>query len=317
MATVLSENTKAILLLTAPLIVGRGGHSRELLKPREYQQLAAHLQALGKQPADLLTGDTDLRRACSAIVDEARLARLLDRGFLLTQAIEQWHKRALWIVSRADADYPRRLKMRLRERAPAVLYGCGDKALLDRGGLAVIGSRHVDESLTRYTLDIGALAAQAGRAVVSGGARGIDQAAMHGALEHGGRVVGVLANNLERTAMQRDQRNWLHEQRLVLVSPFDPRAGFNAGNAMQRNKLIYAFADAALVVNSDLEKGGTWAGAVEQLERYRHVPVYVRGKGAQPPAFAALRDKGARVWPEPEAAEDLAALACVKPCGSC
>ena len=36
---------------------------------------------------------------------------------------------------------------------------------------------------------------------------------------------------------------------------------------MQRNKLIYALADAALVVNSDYEKGGTWAGAVEQLER--------------------------------------------------
>jgi predicted Rossmann fold nucleotide-binding protein DprA/Smf involved in DNA uptake len=60
--------------------------------------------------------------------------------------------------------------------------------------------------------------------------------------------------------------------------------GFNVGHAMQRNKLIYALADAALVVTSDFEKGGTWAGAIEQLEKLRFVPVFVRnganaGKG--------------------------------------
>jgi predicted Rossmann fold nucleotide-binding protein DprA/Smf involved in DNA uptake len=31
-------------------------------------------------------------------------------------------------------------------------------------------------------------------------------------------------------------------------------AGFNVGNAMQRNKLIYALADASLMVSSDLNK---------------------------------------------------------------
>ena len=48
---------------------------------------------------------------------------------------------------------------------------------------------------------------------------------------------------------------------------------------MQRNKLIYALADAALVVSSDYEKGGTWAGAVEQLEKLQFVPVYIRSNG--------------------------------------
>jgi predicted Rossmann fold nucleotide-binding protein DprA/Smf involved in DNA uptake len=83
---------------------------------------------------------------------------------------------------------------------------------------------------------------------VSGGARGIDQAAMRGALEAGGKVTGVLADSLEKTAMNRDHRSMLMEGQLVLVSPYDLSAGFNVGNAMQRNKLIYAFADAALVV---------------------------------------------------------------------
>ncbi len=309
MARSLSQNTQAILLLTAPLIVGRGRPSCDLLKPREYQQLARHLRDLGRQPADLLTSEAaELRHTCKGIVAETRLDQLLGRGFLLSQAIEHWQQRSIWVISRADPDYPRRLKARLRDSAPAVIYGCGNRALLSSGGLAVVGSRHVDKTLLDYTAQVGQLAARAGRTIISGGAKGIDQAAMRGVLEGGGNAVGVLANNLERTAMQRDHRNLLRDERLVLVSPFDPGAGFNAGNAMSRNKLIYALADAALVVNADLKKGGTWAGAVEQLDKFGFVPVYLRSTGTQPSAFDALRLKGAMPWPNLADAESFEAI---------
>ena len=38
--------------------------------------------------------------------------------------------------------------------------------------------------------------------------------------------------------------------RLVLVSSYDPSARFNVGHAMQRNKAIYALAEAALIVDA-------------------------------------------------------------------
>jgi predicted Rossmann fold nucleotide-binding protein DprA/Smf involved in DNA uptake len=114
-----------------------------------------------------------------------------------------------------------------------------------------------------------------------------------------------MADSLERAVMNREQRDMIVGGRLTLVSPYDPRAGFNVGNAMQRNKVIYALADAALVVNSDMGKGGTWAGAVEQLDKLHLVPVYVRSTGNQPPAFAALQKKGALPWPNPADAEAL------------
>lgn len=301
MTPALSLNTQAILLLTAPLIAGRGAQAAELLSPGEYKRLARHLREMQNQPADLLSlGASDLMRACRPAVEESRLQRLLGRGFLLSQVIEHWQARAIWVVSRADSDYPRRMKARLREDAPAVLYGCGDIRLLETGGLAVVGSRQVDEGLIDYTMAIGRLAANTGKTIVSGGAKGIDQAAMRGALETGGKAVGVLADSLDKMAMNREHRSLLMDGMLALVSPYDPSAGFNVGNAMQRNKYIYALADASMVVSSDFNKGGTWAGAAEQLDKFHFVPVYVRSTGEISKGVKALRDKGALPWPDPQ-----------------
>ena len=305
MTPTLSPNTQAILLLTAPLIAGRGTSSSELLTPGEYKRLARHLLEIQRQPADLVSPDAShLLRACQPVIEEARMQRLLGRGFLLSQVIEHWQARAIWVVSRADAEYPRRLKSRLREDAPAVLYGCGDIGLLGSGGLAVVGSRHVDESLINYTMNVGRLAAQSGRMIVSGGAKGIDQAAMRGAL----KVTGILADSLEKTTMNREHRNLILDGQLVLISPYDPSAGFNVGHAMQRNKLIYALSDASLIVSSDLNKGGTWAGAVEQLDKLKFVPVYVRSTGTSSAGLDALRRKGAQPWSNPQDADAFESL---------
>ena len=304
MSNSLSPNTQAILLLTAPLIAGRRDSSSDLLKPGEYKSLVRFLRDKQREPADLLVPNgRELLDECQQLVGNERLKNLLARGFLLSQAVERWQARAIWVVSRADAEYPRRLKARLKEDAPPVLYGCGDASLLDTGGLAVVGSRDVDDKLVEYTEGIGRLVARAKHTLVSGGARGIDQAAMRGALETGGKVAGVLADSLERTALNREHRNLLIDGQLVLISPYDPSAGFNVGNAMQRNKLIYALADAALVVRSDYEKGGTWAGAVEQLEKLHFVPVYIRSNGEAGKGLEALRQKGALPWPNPESSE--------------
>lgn len=302
----LSANTQAILLLTAPLLTGKESTSPDLLSQREYKRLALHLREIKKQPADLVSqGSEEVLRECGALVDQGRLERLLGRGFLLSQVVDRWQSKAIWVVSRADPEYPRHIKFRLKEESPAILYGCGDQTLLSSGGLAVVGSRNVDDELVEYTMAIGRLAARAGRAIVSGGARGIDQAAMRGALEAGGRVSGVLADSLEKIAMSREQRNYLIGGQLVLISPYDPRAGFNVGHAMQRNKLIYALADTSLVVNSDVEKGGTWAGATEQLDKLRYVPVYIRSSGELSLGLEALHRRGASYWPNPQSVEEF------------
>ena len=302
----LTPNTQAILLLTAPLIAGRGETTRDLLSLGEYNRLARILREKQKQPADLLAPDAhELIELCAQPLGRARLDALLGRGFLLSQAVERWNARAIWVISRADARYPKRLKSRLKEDAPPLLYGCGEIALLEKGGLAVVGSRHVDDELISFTEEVGRISAEAHRSIVSGGAKGIDRAAMHGALLAGGDVAGVMADSLEKAALARDNREPLMEGRLVLISPYDPAAGFNVGHAMQRNKLIYALADAALVVTSDFEKGGTWAGAIEQLERLHFVPVFVRNGAHAGKGNSALLHRGGKQWPNPQSANEF------------
>jgi len=302
-----TQNTQAILLLTAPLVAGRGDLSAKLLSLGEYNRLARLLRDKQKQPADLIGNDAgEAIDFCASQFGKERLEVLLGRGFLLSQAVERWSARSIWVVSRADPAYPMRLKTRLEEDAPPLLYGCGDSALLEKGGLAVVGSRHVDEELVRYTEGIGKLAAEARRTLISGGAKGIDRAAINGALQSGGEAVAIMSDSLERAAVAHENREPLMDHRLVLASPYDPAAGFNVGNAMQRNKVVYAIADAGLVVTSDFERGGTWAGAIEQLQKFHFVPVFVQNGSQAGRGNSALIHHGGLPWPNPQNGDELA-----------
>jgi predicted Rossmann fold nucleotide-binding protein DprA/Smf involved in DNA uptake len=114
-----------------------------------------------------------------------------------------------------------------------------------------------------------------------------------------------MSDSLERAAVARENLEPLMDHRLLVVSPYDPAAGFNVGNAMQRNKVVYALADAGLVVTSDFEKGGTWTGAIEQLERFHFVPVFVRNGDKAGRGNSALIQRGGLPWPNPENASEL------------
>ncbi|MBN9492541.1 DNA-protecting protein DprA [bacterium] len=233
---------------------------------------------------------------------------LLDRGLSLSEAIERWGTRGIWVVGRDDPDYPARLRTRLRSHAPLLLYGSGCIGALGCGGLAIVGSRNATSDVAQCAEFVGHLAGRARIPILSGGARGVDQLAMRSGLATGGTAIGVLADSLEKACLQSDNRRFLETEALVLTSQFAPEAGFNVGSAMARNKVIYALADAALIVRSDFETGGTWAGAIEQLRRYKSVPVFVAQRPADQRAVEALISYGAQPWPPVSTVEELSAL---------
>ena len=251
------------------------------------------------EPSSLLKGD--LESSLSGWIDRsisaARVEALMNRGAALGLAFEKWQRVGLWFLTQSDPDYPVRLERRLGAASPAVLFGCGSKRLLNRGGIAVVGSRNAGESDLALSEKLGRDAAAQGYSIVSGGARGVDQRAMLGALESEGTAVGVLADSLLRSATSAKYRKWILAGDLVLVSPFNPEAGFNVGNAMFRNRYIYCLADAAVVVSSTFDKGGTWRGAIENLEA-AWVPLWAKHDSLAKSGNPELVRKGARWLPD-------------------
>lgn len=295
-SSLLSPTAQATLLLTSYFSKA----SSETAKPltnAEWGRFAWWLKEKSATPADLLVTEpkTLLQDWHDGRISTERITELLNRGHSLALAMEKWQRAGLWVVTRSDPEYPKRLKARLKTDCPPVLFGCGNKALLNAGGLAVIGSRNASESDLAFTDQVGAKAASEGVAVVSGGARGVDEAAMLGAVRQGGVVIGVMADSLLKAATSSKWRKGLMDGHAVLVSPFYPEAGFSAGNAMARNKYIYCLADSSLVIHSG-KKGGTLNGAEENLKQ-SWVPLWVKQTTDKDAANADLVAKGGR-WLE-------------------
>jgi len=212
-------------------------------------------------------------------VTEDRLRRLLERGTALAMAVEEWTNKGGWILTCSDKkNYPKRFS-RLGRLRPPVLYGVGDPKLLEYGGVSMVGSRDSNDASLAFVRDLARRCAQEGVSVVSGGARGVDQASMDAALEAGGIVVGALANGLAKTSRKKKYREAIADNRLTLISAYHPDSRFQVWKAMDRNKHIYALGDGTVVAHSAVGSGGTWSGATENL-KHGWVPLFVL---AEPP----------------------------------
>ena len=113
--------TQATMLLTATL----GRSDRSGVKPlsiREWARFAVWLKDQELEPASLLK--CDLASVLSGWADRSitvpRLEELLGRGGALGLALERWQRAGLWVMTRSDPEYPRRLKERLGQESPPV-----------------------------------------------------------------------------------------------------------------------------------------------------------------------------------------------------
>jgi predicted Rossmann fold nucleotide-binding protein DprA/Smf involved in DNA uptake len=271
-----SDSSLAALLLTQRLVET----SAAPLKSREYWSVLTRTP----DPASLLGLDVaDVRRAVDGNEDLAqRIVTLLDAATSLAFELEKTESSGVRLLASVDEDYPTSLVERLGPAAPPLLYVAGDPLLLHGPLLGVVGSRDVSREGADAAREVAMEAAKHGIGVVSGGAKGVDGLAMQAALDADAPVVGVLAESLLRATRDAEVRRAITDGRLCLGTPYKPSAGFSVANAMGRNKLIYALSRATVVVASDLDSGGTWAGAVEAL-RHGIAPVLVwTGHGAGP-----------------------------------
>jgi predicted Rossmann fold nucleotide-binding protein DprA/Smf involved in DNA uptake len=244
---------------------------------REWNPLAVKIAASSLASPGGMSGlkASDLSRDLEIKESEAlRLAFLLERGGGLAIELERLASLGIHPITRADREYPIRLRERLAGSAPAVLFYAGNLELVGQPGIAVVGSRNLDQTGEDCAKLVGNACGLLGKVLYSGGARGVDSISMKAALDNRGFVVGLLADSLTKAIRVSEYRSAISRGDMCVVSSYHPEAGFSVGAAMGRNRLIYALSDFAIVIASDAQKGGTWAGASEAL-RSGWTPVFV------------------------------------------
>ena len=200
-------------------------------------------------------------------------ARFIAEGKARKAAEEEWQRicdSGCGVMTVADADYPERLREIFDP--PAVLWVRGDRALLSRPAIAVVGTRApspygigMAEMLSRD------LAARR-MVILSGMARGVDTAAHKGALNAGGRTVAVWGTGLDVVYPKENKR--LAEEIVLsggaIVSE-QPMGTFPAPqNFPLRNRIISGMSVGVLVVEAG-EQSGTRVTARCALEQNRDV----------------------------------------------
>lgn len=289
--------TQSTLLLTAYFGETFVGNFKPL-SPTEWGRFASWLSQNGRNPEGLLR-DTDSMLVGweDKTITPERIHSLLGRSAALALSVERWERAGISVVTRGDANYPHRLKKRLSTFSPPLFFYCGNLKLMNMAGVAVVGSRNATEGDTAFATQLGVEISGQGYSVISGGARGIDEAAMLGSLKSEGSAVGILSNGLVQAATSSKYREYLMSGNLLLVSTYSPDAKFTVGNAMGRNKYIYCMSEAAIVVTSDRENGGTWSGAIENIKK-NWTPIWAKHSVNENSGVSELVKKGARWLPE-------------------
>src|SRR4051812_29235159 len=169
-----SPDSQVILLLCTRLALPPRQSELDPLSRSEWNDVARAIDVSSlKRPGGLL-GPAAASLALDLNITPAlaeRIAALLARGGQLAIELERLGALGIWALTRADPAYPPRLKERLKGSAPPVLFGAGPAETLNHRGIAIVGSRDVDETGSAFASELGALCARSQVTVFSGGAR--------------------------------------------------------------------------------------------------------------------------------------------------
>lgn len=179
------------------------------------------------------------------------------------------------IISIQSPDYSSSLKENLRPAyAPVILYIKGNKLLLKKEAIAVVGSRGASPIALNFTENIVKNAVKESKAVISGYARGVDKKALEATIEYEGQGVIVLGQGiLTFAAGFKTYYRHIVGGNVLILSTSPPELAWQIDLAMARNPVIYGLADDIYVAQSS-ETGGTWAGVIDGFRKKRKI--YVR-----------------------------------------
>jgi predicted Rossmann fold nucleotide-binding protein DprA/Smf involved in DNA uptake len=179
------------------------------------------------------------------------------------------------LIPITSPEYSRSLKENLKiAHAPALLYVKGNKQIMQKKSIAIVGSRNAMDKSLEFTDNIAKLASKEFKVVVSGFAKGVDKQALDSAINYKGQSIIVLPQGIMTfgSGFKKYYKQIVDGDVLVL-STFFPKATWQVELAMARNPIIYGLANEIYVAESS-DKGGTWSGVIDGLRKNRKI--YVR-----------------------------------------
>jgi DNA processing protein len=183
-----------------------------------------------------------------------------------------------------DPDYP--APLRHDPQPPAALFVRGDVSALDarRRRVGIVGTRNATGTGREIAERLGRELAEAGVAVVSGLAKGIDGAAHRGTVANEtGRPIAVVGNGPDTPYPRQHAALWTEVcARGVLISEWPPGTPPDAFRFPLRNRILAALSEVLVVVESR-ERGGSLITAQAAIERaidVMAVPGSIRNRAA-------------------------------------
>ena len=143
------------------------------------------------------------------------------------------------------------------------LYLAGDRTLLKRPAVSIVGTREISEDGVKRANRLARELAEAGVVVMSGLAKGVDTVAHRSAIEGGGATVAVIGTPLGKAypAENKDLQEEIYRNHL-LVSPFAEGEMVYRSNFPKRNRVMALLSDATVIVEAS-DTSGTLHQAAE------------------------------------------------------
>ncbi len=196
------------------------------------------------------------RAQLSRVVPEPLAAVILERGRGPdVEKTLRWAERpGCAVLTLADGPYPKQL-LEIPD-PPPLIYVAGDPKLLSSPALAVVGSRNATPQGLKNARDFARVLSDAGLAIVSGLALGVDGEAHRGGLDGRASTIAMLGTGIDVVYPARN-RSLAQEisSRGAMMSEFPLGTEPHAGNFPRRNRLISGLARGCLVVEAALDSG--------------------------------------------------------------
>jgi DNA processing protein len=255
-------------------------------------------EAIFEAPYSELVGSTGNSENAARAFDQ------LQRSFDARAAEDQLAAREIAVLTLADDGYPAMLR-NIPDPPPALYV---DGVVPEVASVALVGSRKASATGIETARKLGSALADRGVCVVSGLALGVDSAAHEGAVDAGGRTVGVLGCGIDIVYPRTNRALFGSVRRHgALVSEYFLGEAPLAWRFPARNRIIAGLASTVVVVEAS-EHSGALITARHGLDAGRDVWAVPGPPGVREcrGSNGLLADSAGVLWDVPEFLEAVA-----------